>query len=185
MANQRISEETRERIASVWESILGGIAEGNEVRAVLAVAGVSRGQVRAYLATVEGAREQWDDARLESGDAFMDEALAATRATHTEYRDSEGKLHIVPIDATLARARADTAKWAARTRNPRVYSEKQQLTLDVRTLSVHAIVRDADARLLAAEQARQLGRQVGNVALLAVNERVLEHARQDAEFVSD
>jgi hypothetical protein len=58
------------------------------------------------------------------------------------------------LAAQHARTRIDTLKWAARVRNPRVYSEKQTVDLNVRSVDLTAIIRDANARLAQAREPR-------------------------------
>jgi hypothetical protein len=45
--------------------------------------------------------------------------------------------------------KVDTLKWAARIRNPRLYGDKAQLDVNVRTLDLTRIISDAQARLAA------------------------------------
>ena len=136
----RIGPDTEARIAAAWPDILEQIADGAEVRRALADAGFTRGMVRAYLANTPGARAQWDDAREASADTFMDMAL--------EVANSKAD------DAAHARTRIDTLKWAARIRNPRTYSDKAQLDVNVRTVDLTRIIEAANARLAAAQAGR-------------------------------
>lgn len=139
MAN-RIGPETTERIAAAWPDILEQIADGAQVNQAIAEAGFTRGMIRAYLANTPGARAAWDDAREQSADSFMEQALeVANNPTD---------------DAAHARTRIDTLKWAARIRNPRTYSDKAQLDVNVRTVDLTRIIEAANARLAAAQAGR-------------------------------
>lgn len=134
----RIGEETRARIRAAWPDIIARLAGGELVRDVMRSHGISDGEKRAFLATEPGAREDWEDAREASADAFMDEAIA------TAYSDVK--------DAAHARTKIDTLKWAARIRNPRLYSDKSTIDVNVKTVDLTKIIQDANARLANARQ---------------------------------
>jgi hypothetical protein len=102
---------------------------------VLARAGLNADAMRAYKLENPAAREEWEAAREASADAFMDEALDISNN-----RD---------VDPAHARMKVDTLKWAARIRNPRLYGDKAQLDVNVRTLDLTRIISDAQARLAA------------------------------------
>lgn len=129
-------------VAAAWPAVLDAIAAGAEVRKALADASLTRGMVRAYLKANPGARAEWDDAREASADAFMDQALEVALSDIT--KDA----------AAHARTRIDTLKWAARIRNPRLYGDKAQLDVNVRTVDLTRIIEAANARLAAAQQGR-------------------------------
>lgn len=153
MAETRISEETRERIRKAWPDVLAGLAAGELVRDVLARNGISIGEKRAFILGEPGAKEAWDEAREASADAFMDQALE-TANNPTD-------------DAAHARTRIDTLKWAARIRNPRLYGDKAQLDVNVRTVDLTRIIQDANARLAAAREPRTIEGQVLPMSLIA------------------
>lgn len=159
----RIGPETRERIRTVWPDILTALADGQEVRRALAANLVTRGQIRAWLATEPEVRKEWDDAREASADAFMDEALA-TANSPTD-------------DAAHARTKIDTLKWAARIRNPRLYSDKATLDVNVRTVDLTQIINAAQARLEAS--------RVANAALLPAIEGVARRVLAGEQEASD
>jgi len=138
MTGQRISDATRRAIADAWQSILDGIAAGGLVRDVLARHGVSRDALRCVLATEPGTREQWEQAREASADALFDAALET--AYNTE------------LEPAHARTRVDTLKWAARIRNPKLYGDRSQLDVNVKTVDLTRIIQDANARLIASRQ---------------------------------
>ena len=161
MADCRIGAETAARIAAAWPDLLNEIAAGAEVRKALSSAGITRGMIRAYLAETPGARAQWDDAREASADAFMDEALAVAMD------------NISKDDASHARTRIDTLKWAARIRNPRLYGDKAQLDVNVRTVDLTRIIEAANARLAAAQAPRVVEGEVMRAALPASLKEIL------------
>ena len=140
--NQRISEDTRARIANAWPEILDALANGELVKDTLAKLGISRDAMRAFKAGNPAACADWDLAREQSADALFEQALATANDPR--------------IDPAHARVRVDTLKWAARIRNPRLYGDKAQLDVNVRTVDLTRIIQDANARLAAARAPRVL-----------------------------
>lgn len=117
------------------------IASGALTRDAMAMCGVRPGVVYAYMRENASARKEWDDAREESADAYYDEALTIARST---FNSKEQVSH--------ARTHVDTLKWAARTRNPRIYGDKQTIDMNVRSVDLTAIIQAANARLANARQ---------------------------------
>ena len=155
----RIGPETRERILAAWPAILAEIAEGDLIQDVRARHGISAGELRAFRA--DPAREaEYQKAREDSADAFMDLAMRESQcgprkliATDgTPVLDDAGKPVVVAGDAAVARVRVDTLKWAARIRNPRLYGDKQQLDVNVKTIDLTRTIQEANARLQAAQR---------------------------------
>jgi len=134
MANTRISQETRARMFAAWEGILGKVADGALVGKTLESAGFSREMLRAFLYDPERKKE-WDTARELSADAFFDQAQEIANSCDA--------------DPKAARVRLQALMWLASKRNPRVYSEKAQLDINVRTLDLTPIISAANARLAA------------------------------------
>ena len=142
---QRISDETRARIAQAWPDVCAALADGELVSKVLEAHAITQTQKRVYLAETPGARREWDDAREASADAYMDRALEEAMANYSKE------------EAGHARTRIDTLKWAARIRNPRLYGDKAQLDVNVRTVDLTRIISEAQARL---EASRIVGRVI-------------------------
>lgn len=138
------------RIAEAWPALLASISAGDMVRDALKAAGITRHEVHGYMKRHPAMRVEWDDAREASADAFMDEALDVARSKTD--------------DASHARTRVDTLKWAARIRNPRAYSDKSSIDVNVKTVDLTAIIRDANARLAAAAQGRVIDGTYNRVA---------------------
>ena len=138
----RISDATRERIAQAWPEILDALANGELVRDVLAAHSITRDALRAYKAGNPAACAEWDLAREQSADALFEQALATANDPR--------------VDPAHARVRVDTLKWAARIRNPRLYGDKAQLDVNVRTVDLTRIIQEANARLAAARAPRVL-----------------------------
>lgn len=131
----RISAETIARLTASWELLLQDVADGKPIQAAIRARGFSPDMVRAYKRDVANAREQWDDARQQSADAFADEILATI--------DNSG------MDPQHARVRVDALKWLAAKRNPRVYSERVDHNLTVRTVDLTKVIADARERVRA------------------------------------
>ena len=125
------------------------LADGELVRDALEQHGITRDMLRAFLVLEPGAQKEWDAARERSADAFMDQALDAANNR--------------ALDPAHARVKIDTLKWAARIRNPRLYGDKAQLDVNVRTIDLTRIIDAANQRLEAARAGR-----------------VIEHAAQPA-----
>jgi hypothetical protein len=140
MPYTRISAETSARIAQAWPGLLDAIAGGSQVKDALAKANISRDMVRAYLRDVAGARQEWDEAREASAEEFFDQAQDIACNAQT--------------DPASARVRLAALQWLASKRNPRVYGERAQLDVNVRTVDLTRIIQDANARLAAAHAGR-------------------------------
>jgi hypothetical protein len=133
MANQRISEQTRERITAAWPALLDRIAAGDPIGEAIKAAGFTGGQLRAYRALSPEADSEWQRAKEESADALADDIRAeANNRT---------------ADPAFARVRIDALKWLASKRNPRVYNDKAQLDVNVRTVDLTRIISEANQRL--------------------------------------
>ncbi len=180
-----MSDETRGRIATAWPDILADIAGGMLIRDALKARDLSRDMLRLWLSEDSARRVQWDEAREASADAFAEEALIIAREHVTiETLDAQGQPLpaplIVRIDPAHARTYIDTLKWAARTRNPRTYSDKSTVDLNVRTVDLNRIIADANARL-------EASRAVGRVIEGAIVARVLgpSHDPDQARTLAD
>lgn len=164
-----MSDETRARIAAAWPSILLAIAAGDLIKNVLRAHNLSADLLRAYRGENSAFQLQWDQAREQSADAFADEALDVARDPfETVTRDQFGNELPAPLivrrDPAHARTLVDTLKWAARTRDPRKYSDKSTVDLNVRTVDLNRIIADANARL---EAQRSAGRVLEGVVIRA------------------
>ena len=169
--NTRISDATRARILAAWPAILAELAEGELVRDVRARHGVSADELRAFRA--DPAREaEYQKAREDSADSFMDEALQVSKCAPRVVLDPKGEIVrntagepvVVEGDPAVARVRADTLKWAARIRNPRLYGDKQQLDVNVKTIDLTRTIAEANARL--AQASRPALRDVSDAELV-------------------
>lgn len=129
----RLGDEARAKIARAWPDLLYAVASGGNIGEACAAAGVSRSAVYAYQAEFPEARTQWERAREESADSFADMVA--------------GILNNPIDDAQVARVRMDGYRWLAAKRNPRVYSDKQQIDMNVRTVDLTRVIADARKRL--------------------------------------
>lgn len=128
----------RDKIRAAWPDILTALAAGDLVSRTLARHDLKPTAVRLFREESSEANMQWENAREQSADAYMDKAI---RTAETD---------VAPQDAAHARTRIDTYKWAARIRNPKLYGDRQNIQLDVRTVDLTRIISDANARLQAA-----------------------------------
>jgi hypothetical protein len=149
MPDTRISEQTRAAVAQAWQGMLDEIAGGAEIGKTLSAAGISRNVVRAYIASTPEARAQWDEAREASADAYFDKACAMANSR--------------VLDPAAARVQLQAWQWLASIRNPRVYSQKATLDVNVRTVDLTRIISDANARL-AASRGRVIEHAAGSMA---------------------
>lgn len=144
MPQTRLSDATRAQVAKAWPLILEALAAGELVRD--AIRPFSADVIRQWKLETPGAQKEWDAAREESADALFDDALTAAYN-----RES---------DPARARVIVDTLKWAARIRNPRLYGDKAQLDVNVKTVDLTRIISEANQRLAAAQAARLTGQVV-------------------------
>ncbi len=136
MAESRIGADAREKIERAWPDLISTVATGGNIGDACERAGVTRGAVYAYQRENPGAREQWALAREESADAYADRIASLI----------EGGMP----DAQVARVKIDALRWLAAKRNPRLYSDKTTLDVNVKTVDLTRIIQDANARLAAA-----------------------------------
>ena len=134
--------ELRAKVAAAFPDMCARLAAGELVKNILKAHGLERKALTMYVLAHPDNRRAWDEAREASADAFHDEAMDQARAdVHKDL-------------AQHVRTRIDTLKWAARIRNPRLYSDKSTVDLNVRSVDLTAIIRDANARLAAQQQGR-------------------------------
>ena len=170
-----ISEAKIKAIEAAWSDLLERIAGGQLIKDARAVHGFSDNDILAYHKTFPASRLEWDGAKLASAASFMDEALTVARDPFIDLgKDSDGKAVIVRRDASHARTYIDTLKWAARIRNPQAYSDKTQIDMNVRTVDLTAIIRDANARLIASQQGRLIEHEVDNNSATSDSTRTRE-----------
>lgn len=153
----RIGPELSARVAAAWPVLLGAVASGANIGEACESQGVKREHAYAYMLANPEARREWEHARELSADAYADRIASLIAGDMPEPQS--------------ARVKLDALRWLAAKRNPRVYSDKQSIDLNVKTVDLTRIIQDANARLAAA---RQVGRVIEGApitsALAAPNE---------------
>jgi hypothetical protein len=134
--NTRIGPALAERVRAAWTALLDAVANGDNIGDACAAAGLKREHVTAYRLDNPEADREWQAAREQSADAFADKVAAVAENDK--------------VDPAFARVRMDAYRWLAAKRNPRVYSDKQTIDMNVRTVDLTRIIDSANARLAAA-----------------------------------
>ena len=145
----------RARMSELWPQLLERVAAGDIIKRVYEDLGISAGMVRAWRADNVANDREWQAAREASADSFADMAL------------DEAMSNKCGDEAAHARTRIDTLKWAARIRNPRLYSDKSQVDINVKTIDLTRIISEANARLAAARAPRILEHEGAAPELIA------------------
>jgi hypothetical protein len=168
----RISAATVERVRAIWPALLADIAGGDGIAEAIKAHGLSRAEARAFRALDSAADADWQRAKEESADALADEALNHARnpvaviAPGAEGNEKGTEPLVVRVDAAFARVRIETLLKIAAKRNPRTYSDKAQLDVNVRTVDLTRIIEAANQRLLAGRAPRILEHDQGVTALI-------------------
>ena len=149
----RISEETAARIEAAYSGLLDALAAGEVMAPHYAAAGVSADQVRVWRVAVPERLAAWDAARQQSADAYADMILDVAN----NHKDSNA-----------ARVRIQALQWLAARRDPKVYADKAQLDVNVRTVDLTRIIEAANARLAAAQVGRIIDAQAVPIGLESV-----------------
>lgn len=149
----KISPELAAQVRAAWPALLAKIEGGANIQKAIESVGLKREWIRAFKKLEPGAQAEWDDAREHSADAFTDEGLDIARnpvkiiAPGEEGNETGTQPLIIRIDPAFARVHVDYLKWIAAKRNPRSYSDKAQLDVNVRTVDLTRIISEANARL--------------------------------------
>lgn len=149
----RLSDATRMRIAAAYPGLLDALAAGAIMADYYQAARVSADQVRVWRMEDQARELEWQAAREQSADAYADQI--------SEISNNPG------FDSGIARVKIDGLKWLASKRNPKTYSDKAQLDVNVRTVDLTRIISEANARL------------AGRVP------RVLEHDARTQQVIGD
>jgi hypothetical protein len=132
MAAGTISAETVARIEREWAGLLAKVAEGEPIGASIRAVGLSPDMVRIYRGMKPQRDVEWQRAREQSADAFADKVVDVV--------DGNG-------DPADKRVKMDAYRWIAAKRNPKQYSDKAQLDINVKTVDLTRIIEAANARL--------------------------------------
>lgn len=147
----RIGPETIARIEANWDTLIDAVAGDGQIQESCKALGLSTDQVRVYRMARPEREREWQMAREQSADAFAEKVV--------EIANNPG------ADSGIARVRMDAYRWLASKRNPRVYSDKQTLDVNVKTVDLTRIIQDANARLAAATAGRVIEGAVVRAAL--------------------
>ncbi len=141
--------------------LLDQLAAGEIMAPAFAVAGVTSDQVRVWRFEqgAQGERErEWQAARQQSADAYADKILDVA------YNER---------DSNAARVRIQALQWLAARRDPRVYADKAQLDVNVRTIDLTRIIDAANQRLAASQAGRVIEGEVLRAGLPAALDDLL------------
>jgi hypothetical protein len=133
-----INEHKRALIAQHWPDILDKIRHGARIDLTAAEYDLTRADLWAYRHAKPDLVAQRYDAIKDSADAFVDQMVRVM--------DDAGK------DAKAARVRLAGLQWIAEKRDPDRYGQRTRADINVKTVDLTAIIRDANARLAAAKQ---------------------------------
>ncbi len=128
----RIGDEIR-RIIGAWPELLDALETGRPFGPVLDAHKLARGHLRVYRMENPERDKEWSIAREYGADAFADQI--------NETANNKD------IEPNHARVKIQALQWLAAKRNPRVYSDKTQMDVNVRTVDLTAIILAANARL--------------------------------------
>ena len=148
-----LGQETAAKVAAAWPEILGAVASGANIGKACAAIGIKREWVYAYQLNRPTAREEWERAKELSADYYADQVAELVANNSAE--------------PNATRVRIDGLKWLAAKRNPKAYSDKAQLDVNVRTVDLTRIIEAANARLAAAQAPRVIEGEVLRAALPA------------------
>lgn len=148
----RIGPDTVRRIEEAWPDLIAAVAGTGSIAAACERLKIDPAHVRVYRIGRPDKDDEWQRAREQSADYFADQVL--------EIANSAG------ADHAIARVRIDAYRWLASKRNPKVYSDKAQLDVNVRTVDLTRIIQDANARLAAARAPRTIEGEVLANALI-------------------
>lgn len=133
-----LSDEARARVAAVWPDLLARIANGDRIGDVLQALGLTRDAVRAYRVLVDKADEEYEQARKDSAASLFE-----------DLRDLARRRSKDQVEAADKRAEMDITRWMIQKLDPKNYSDKAQLDVNVKTMDLTRIVEAANARLIA------------------------------------
>lgn len=103
---------------------------------------LNRAHVRAYRLENPAADKEWSVAREAGADAYADQInLIASNAD---------------MEPNTARVRIQALQWLAARRNPREYSDKTQIDMNIKHVDLAGIIAAANARLALARPAQAI-----------------------------
>lgn len=138
----QISKETFARVHAVWTDILSRVAGGERYSVILTGYQLTYDQMRGYRDSAPELREQWQTARKDSADFFLDEIIGITNNSDAN-----------PV---LARVKLDAFTRLIEKLNPERYAPRTRADINVRHVDLTAIIAAAQARV-SAHNARLVG----------------------------
>jgi len=138
MSNNRISAETQAKIAAVWNDMLERYAAAQTLDQICKAYSLTRGQIRGYRETVPNARQEWNDARKESAQAYLDQLVEVTNNTD--------------LDPRRARVMIDSLRFLIERLDPDSFSPRTRAEITHKVIDLNQAIRDANLRLAAARQ---------------------------------
>ena len=132
MAN-RISDETRARIALAWDDLLALVANGKTMAFILKAHPFTVTQIRGYRELIPGARQEWNDARKESAQAFLDQLMEVANNPD--------------IDPPRARVQIDSLRFLIERLDPDSFSPRTRAEITHKVIDLNQAIRDANLRL--------------------------------------
>lgn len=138
-----ISDSTRAAVAAAWQDILDAVAQCTLTleAAALVHAGLGVRSVQRYARETPGARAELDAALLDGAE------LMVARIPEIILRTP---------DARRARVLAEYTYKIAASRDPQRFGERSRVDLNVRTVDLTSIIKDANARLIAQRNGQAL-----------------------------
>ena len=133
-----ISVEKRAKIDGIWPAILQAIRDGARIDHTAAAYDLTRADLWAYRHGKPDLVAAWYDAIKDSADSFVDQMVDVMS-------QADG-------NAKGARVKAGILQWIAEKRDPDRYGQRTRADINVKTVDLTAIIKDANARLAAAKE---------------------------------
>lgn len=130
----QISKQTAQRVEAVWQSILSRVASGERYSVILKGYDLTYDQMRGYRDSNPALRAEWDSARKDSADVFVDEMVAIAYCSEDD-------------NPVLARVKLDAFTRLIEKLNPERYAPRTRADINVRTVDLTAIIMEAQARV--------------------------------------
>jgi hypothetical protein len=155
-----IGPEKRAAIAKAWPDILQRVGAGDRVDHSCAAHGFKRQDLLLFRQGNAELTAAWYDAMKDSADAFLDKLTDVMVESET--------------NAKGARVKASILQWLAEKRDPDKYGQRTRADINVKTVDLTAIIKDANARLAAAKEPRLIQ---GDRIITADSPGALVHAQ--------
>lgn len=165
-----IGPDKRQAIAKAWPDILQRVGAGERVDHSCAAHGFNRQDLLLFRQGNAELTAAWYDAMKDSADAFLDKLMDVMVESET--------------NAKGARVKASILQWIAEKRDPDKYGQRTRADINVKTVDLTAIIKDANARLAAAKDPKLIqGERIitaDSPGALAHTQAAITHATLDA-----